>query len=147
VADSWILLLHELPSGRIAIDGLPADRHERMSLTYRLLDVIRAVQHADTGDDLSDGQAWQKYAKSAYVHGFLLGEDELAVICLHCGRAGPDGNHCRACLWSVHRVDNDSWPAFRWSACGGLMRPVAASGGTVTHRCERCGQESRARLA
>lgn len=79
VADTWVLLCRELPSGRIAVDGLPSDRAERMSLTYRLLDVIRAVQHSDThtgtGDDLSDGQAWQKYAKSAYVHGFLLEED------------------------------------------------------------------------
>ena len=57
MAESWVLLLRELPSGRIAVDGLPADRYERMSLTYRLLDVIRAVQHADTGDDLSDGHA------------------------------------------------------------------------------------------
>ena len=68
---TWLLYIAELPSGRLAVDGLPLDKAERMSLTYRLLDVIRAVQHADAGDDLSDGQAWQRYAKSAFVRGFL----------------------------------------------------------------------------
>lgn len=67
----YLLHIVEMPSGRLAIDGLPLDKAERQSLTYRLLDVIRAVQHADAGDDLSDGQAWVKYAKSAFVHGFL----------------------------------------------------------------------------
>ncbi len=75
MAETYVLLIEEMPSGRLAVSGLPEDRAERMSLTYRLLDVIRAVQHADTGDDLSDGQAWVKYAKAGYVQGFLLNGD------------------------------------------------------------------------
>ena len=75
----YLLHIVETPGGGLAVDGLPLDRDERMSLTYRLLDVIRAVQHSDThtgaGDDLSDGQAWQRYAKAAYAKAMILGED------------------------------------------------------------------------
>ena len=72
---TWLLHIVETSSGSLAIDGLPEDKAERMSLTYRLLDVIRAVQFADTSEGLSDGQAWQKYAKPAYVKAMILGED------------------------------------------------------------------------
>jgi len=74
VADSWVLLVAELDSGRVTVDGLPADRQERQSLTWRLLDTLRAVQHADS-QGLSDGECWQKYAKGAFVKGWLNGED------------------------------------------------------------------------
>jgi len=75
----YLLHVVETPAGGLAVDGLPADKAERMSLTYRLLDVIRAVQFSDThtgaGDGLSDGQAWQRYAKAAYAKAMILGED------------------------------------------------------------------------
>lgn len=75
MADTWVLLVRELPSGRLTVDGLPEDRAGRQSLTWRLLDVIRAVQHADDTEGHGDGLLWQQHAKAAYVHGWILGED------------------------------------------------------------------------
>jgi hypothetical protein len=69
----WVLAVAELPSGRLAVDGLPADRTERLSLVMRLLDTLAAVRHIDSTE--TSGQLWQQYAKGAYVHGWLLGED------------------------------------------------------------------------
>jgi hypothetical protein len=74
VASTWVLLVAELPSGRLAVDGLPLDRDERLSVTMRLLDTLRAVSHADSTE--TSGTLWVRYAKGAFVHGWLLGEDE-----------------------------------------------------------------------
>jgi hypothetical protein len=71
VADTWVLLVKEMPSGRLAVDGLPEDRTERQSLTWRLLDTLRAVQHADDVQAEGDGVLWQRYAKGAYIRGWL----------------------------------------------------------------------------
>ena len=74
VAD-YILLLHELDSGRIAIDGLPGDRTERISLIMRTLDTLRAIAVADAAPG-SDGQAWVRYAKASFIDGWLADGDE-----------------------------------------------------------------------
>ena len=71
----YLLLVRELPSGRIAIDGLPPDRAERQSLTWRLLDTLRAVAHADDLEREGGGVLWQRYAKTSFVDGWLTDED------------------------------------------------------------------------
>jgi len=46
-------------------------------------------------------------------------------------------NHCPSCLWSKC-VDIN--PGDRASDCGALMKPIAATPTTITHKCERCGK-------
>lgn len=70
----YLLLLHELDSGRIAVDGLPDDRAERISLIMRTLDTLRAVVHASETE--TSGQLWVRYAKASFIDGWLRdGED------------------------------------------------------------------------
>jgi hypothetical protein len=61
---------------RIAVDGLPLDREERLSVVMRLCDTLGAVRHADDLEREGSGVLWQRYAKGSYVHGWLLDEDE-----------------------------------------------------------------------
>lgn len=81
-------------------------------------------------------------------------KNDHGFVCANCGaHVEPLGytsrNHCPHCLCSLH-VDIN--PGDRASACGGIMRPVkvepdARRGYIITHRCERCGHESRCRAA
>jgi hypothetical protein len=66
----WHLTVTELPSGRLAIDGLPDGRAERQSLVYRLRDTLAAVSHADALGQ-SDGLLWRKYASASFRAGWL----------------------------------------------------------------------------
>ncbi|GAA1118716.1 MULTISPECIES: RNHCP domain-containing protein [Nesterenkonia] len=75
--------------------------------------------------------------------------------CLHCGksipaqRGGSYRNHCPHCLYSRHV---DITPGDRAANCGAEMAPVGVDhsgkkGFLLLHRCTRCGQVDRNRLA
>ena len=63
---TWHLTVPERPDGRLAVTGLPQDRGERRSLTWRLCDVLAAVCHADDSD-----RRGQRRAVSAVLPGQL----------------------------------------------------------------------------
>jgi hypothetical protein len=63
----WTLHIVECTDGRLAVDGLPEDRDERLSLTVRLHELLRAISHADDIDGLGDGVLWQRYARVAFA--------------------------------------------------------------------------------
>ena len=81
-------------------------------------------------------------------------KNDSGFVCANCGlKVEPLGytsrNHCPRCLGSLH-VDVN--PGGRAAGCGGIMCPVKAEpdarrGYIITHRCERCGHESRCRSA
>ena len=81
-------------------------------------------------------------------------KNDSGFVCANCGLlVEPLGytsrNHCPRCLCSLH-VDVN--PGDRAAECGGIMRPVkvepdARRGYIITHRCEKCGHESRNRAA
>ncbi len=67
----YVLTVRELDTGCLAIDGLPKDRTERQSVTWRLRDTLRAVQHAS----LNRPEVWRDWAGDrgrAYARGSVL---------------------------------------------------------------------------
>ena len=75
--------------------------------------------------------------------------------CIHCGQpiprqlGGSYRNHCPRCLYSRHV---DITPGDRAGDCGAAMEPVGVDhtgkkGFLLLHRCTRCGQVDRNRLA
>lgn len=84
----------------------------------------------------------------------------MSFSCIHCHKEVSEKalgtqhrNHCPYCLWSQHL---DNLPGDRSADCGGAMRPLGLSfkndGGQigelmVVHKCQKCGVESKNRLA
>jgi hypothetical protein len=52
------------------VDGRPAGRGERLAVCWKFRDTLAVQCHRDAAG-LSDGQAWQKYAKASSVAGWL----------------------------------------------------------------------------
>jgi len=78
-----------------------------------------------------------------------------SFACIHCGEQvqplvqGSCRNHCPRCFYSLHLDIN---PGDRAANCGGTLVPVGVEehkkkGYMVTHRCDRCGHETRNKLA
>lgn len=77
-----------------------------------------------------------------------------AFSCAVCGSQVPPlatgcRNHCPHCLHSLHV---DVWPGDRAAECGGVMEPVriethGKKGYIVIHRCTRCKEETKNKLA
>ena len=63
-----------------------------------------------------------------------------SFVCEHCGKKNAAADHCPACLWSKHTQ-------VKGKACRGMMEPVSIalkkSQCMITHRCERCGHQTR----
>ena len=84
----------------------------------------------------------------------LFTKNDSGFICGVCGRGVPplvssSRNHCPFCLASLH-VDIN--PGDRAEPCRGTMLPKAVSphpqkGYVITHRCVKCGRESKNRCA
>ena len=60
---TWVLAVTECPDGSLAVSGLPEDRHERLSVVYRLRDLLAATAHADDIHGLGDARLWTRYAR------------------------------------------------------------------------------------
>ena len=82
-------------------------------------------------------------------------DENRGFVCTSCGADvkpltnGSYRNHCPACLCSVHV---DVQPGDRANSCGGLMHAVSIThtgnkGWQIVHRCERCGELGRNRVA
>jgi hypothetical protein len=82
----WNLTVREGKGGRLEIDGLPADRAERLSVVMRLLDTLAVVRTRDDIRNEGAGVLWQRYAKAAYTRGWLpeakvrLVTDEITLL-------------------------------------------------------------------
>jgi hypothetical protein len=74
---------------------------------------------------------------------------------MHCGAevqpltSGGCRNHCPECFYSLHLDVN---PGDRASDCNGVLEPIAVEshskkGYMVVHRCRKCGQVNRNKLA
>jgi hypothetical protein len=71
VAAEYHLIVREGRGGRLeVVSGLPEDREDRLSVLWRLADAVAVLCHQDA-HGLSTGQAWQRYAKTAFVNGWL----------------------------------------------------------------------------
>jgi hypothetical protein len=51
----------------LALDGLPEDRETRLSVLYRLRDVIAAACHLDDAHGEGDGALWRRYAARQFA--------------------------------------------------------------------------------
>ncbi len=81
-------------------------------------------------------------------------KNDAGFICKHCNKVvSPLGyssrNHCPFCLYSLHV---DIMPGDRNNPCGGSLRPQRADpdpkrGFILTHKCERCGEVVRCKVA
>ncbi len=81
-------------------------------------------------------------------------KNDSGFICQNCGKeVAPLGytsrNHCPFCLCSLH-VDIN--PGDRANECGGIMDAVSAQpdrkkGYILVHRCRRCGELKRNKIA
>ncbi len=56
----------ERPDGRLAVTGLPRDRGERQSLTWRLCDVLAAVCHIDNTAREGSGVLCRRYCRDSW---------------------------------------------------------------------------------
>jgi hypothetical protein len=72
-------------------------------------------------------------------------------ICEHCAESVEGSgytNHCPKCLWSKH-VDVE--PGDRLNDCKGMMFPLRIESDSgefvIVHKCERCGEEKRNKIA
>jgi hypothetical protein len=66
-ARRWLLEVVETPDGVLALDGLPEDRETRLSVLYRLRDVIAAACHLDDAHGEGDGALWRRYAARQFA--------------------------------------------------------------------------------
>jgi hypothetical protein len=64
---TWHLTVTECSDHRLALDGLPEDRAERLSLVMRMRDLLAAVMHADDVDREGSGILWRRYARAAWI--------------------------------------------------------------------------------
>jgi hypothetical protein len=66
-ARRWLLEVVETPDGVLALDGLPEDRETRLSVLYRLRDVIAAACHLDDAHGEGDGALCRRYAARQFA--------------------------------------------------------------------------------
>jgi len=63
----WVITIIECEDHRLAVDGLPDDRENRLMVVTRLRDLLSAIQHADDVDRLGDGLLWRRYCRQAFA--------------------------------------------------------------------------------
>jgi hypothetical protein len=64
---TWTLTVDELVDGSLSVSGLPADRIERLSVCFRLRDLLTATTHTDDIAGEGDGALWRRYAYPQWV--------------------------------------------------------------------------------
>ena len=60
---TWVLVVTECPDGSLSVNGLPDDRETRLSVTYRLRDLLAATAHTDDVHGAGDAALWTRYAR------------------------------------------------------------------------------------